>query len=54
MNAPYLAQDAIRVLAAGAHPSTTWVGIGLSVGSIAAMPLLGRRTGAPRIGVQRS
>ena len=40
--APYIAQDAIRALIAGEHPSTSWVGIGLSVSSIVAMPLLGR------------
>jgi len=40
--APYIAQDAIRTLFAGQHASTSWVGIGLSVGSIIAMPLLGR------------
>jgi divalent metal cation (Fe/Co/Zn/Cd) transporter len=40
--APYIAEDAIRALLVGAHPSTSWVGIGLSVGSIIAMPLLGR------------
>jgi divalent metal cation (Fe/Co/Zn/Cd) transporter len=40
--APYIAQDAIRALAAGEHPSTSWVGIGLSVSSIIVMPLLGR------------
>ncbi|MEA2197064.1 MAG: hypothetical protein QOJ25_1115 [Solirubrobacteraceae bacterium] len=40
--APYLAQDATRALIAGDHPSTSWVGIGLSVSSIIAMPLLGR------------
>jgi divalent metal cation (Fe/Co/Zn/Cd) transporter len=40
--APYIAQDAIRALFAGQHASTSWVGIGLSVGSIIAMPLLGR------------
>jgi divalent metal cation (Fe/Co/Zn/Cd) transporter len=39
--APYIAQDAIRALAAGEHPSTSWVGIGLSVSSIIMMPLLG-------------
>src|ERR1700730_10046491 len=37
--APYIAQDAIRALAAGEHPSTSWVGIGLSVSSIIVMPL---------------
>jgi divalent metal cation (Fe/Co/Zn/Cd) transporter len=40
--APYIAQDAIRTLIAAAHPSTSWVGIGLSVSSIAVMPMLGR------------
>jgi divalent metal cation (Fe/Co/Zn/Cd) transporter len=40
--APYVAQDAIRALIAGDHPSTTWVGIGLSVSSILVMPQLGR------------
>jgi divalent metal cation (Fe/Co/Zn/Cd) transporter len=39
--APYIAQDAVRTLIAGEHPSTTWVGIGLSVSSIVVMPLLG-------------
>jgi divalent metal cation (Fe/Co/Zn/Cd) transporter len=40
--APYIAQDAIRALVAGDHPTTSWVGIGLSVSSIVVMPLLGR------------
>ena len=40
--APYIAQDAVRALVAGQHPSTSWVGIGLSVASIIAMPLLGQ------------
>jgi divalent metal cation (Fe/Co/Zn/Cd) transporter len=40
--APYIAQDAIRALVASNHPSTSWAGIGLSVSSIVAMPLLGR------------
>jgi len=40
--APYIAQDAIRTLIAGDHPSTSWVGVGLSVSSIVIMPLLGR------------
>jgi divalent metal cation (Fe/Co/Zn/Cd) transporter len=40
--APYIAQDAVRALIAGDHPATSWVGIGLSVSSIVAMPLLGR------------
>lgn len=40
--APYVAQDAIRTLIAGEHPSTSRVGIGLAVASVAVMPLLGR------------
>jgi divalent metal cation (Fe/Co/Zn/Cd) transporter len=40
--APYIAQDAIRTLIAGDHPSSSWVGVGLSVSSIVVMPLLGR------------
>ena len=39
--AAYIAQDAIRTLLAGHHPSTSWVGIGLAVSSIVIMPLLG-------------
>lgn len=40
--APYIGQDAIRTLINGEHPSTSWVGIGLSISSIVVMPLLGR------------
>lgn len=40
--APYIAQAAIRALINGDHPATSWVGIGLSIGSILVMPLLGR------------
>lgn len=40
--APYVAQDAIRTLIAGDHPSVSPVGIGLSISSLALMPLLGR------------
>ena len=39
--APYIAQDAIRTLLAAEHPSTSWLGVGLSISSIALMPLLG-------------
>jgi divalent metal cation (Fe/Co/Zn/Cd) transporter len=39
--APYIAQDAIRTLANGEHPHTSWLGIGLSISSIIVMPLLG-------------
>jgi len=48
--APYVAQDAIRTLIVGEHPSTSWIGIGLSISSIAIMPLLGRTK--QRIGAQ--
>jgi len=40
--APFVAQDAIRTLIDGDHPSTSWLGIGLSISSIIVMPLLGR------------
>jgi divalent metal cation (Fe/Co/Zn/Cd) transporter len=40
--APYIAQDALRALNNGDRPSTSWVGIALSVSSIVVMPLLGR------------
>lgn len=40
--APYIAVDAILTLTDGSHPATTWVGVGLAVGSIVLMPLLGR------------
>jgi divalent metal cation (Fe/Co/Zn/Cd) transporter len=40
--APYIAYDAITTLAAGDRPSTSWLGIGLSVTSLIVMPLLGR------------
>jgi divalent metal cation (Fe/Co/Zn/Cd) transporter len=38
---PYIAQDAIRTLIDGRHPSVSWVGIGLSISSVIVMPLLG-------------
>jgi divalent metal cation (Fe/Co/Zn/Cd) transporter len=40
--APYVAQDAIRALAGGEHPDTSWLGIGLAISSILIMPWLGR------------
>ncbi len=40
--APYIAQDAIRVLITGEHPHISWLGIGLSISSIIVMPQLGR------------
>ena len=48
--APYIAQDAIRTLIAGSHPATSWLGIGLSIASLAVMPLLGRAK--QRLGAQ--
>jgi divalent metal cation (Fe/Co/Zn/Cd) transporter len=40
--APYIAQEAIRDLAGTHRPETSWVGIGLSISSLIAMPALGR------------
>jgi divalent metal cation (Fe/Co/Zn/Cd) transporter len=40
--APYIVQDALRTLIGEEHPSTSWVGIGLSISSIVVMPLLAR------------
>jgi len=40
--APYIAQDAVRTVLSGDHPSVSWIGIGLCVASMFAMPLLGR------------
>jgi divalent metal cation (Fe/Co/Zn/Cd) transporter len=40
--APYVAQDAIRALAGGEQPDTSWLGIGLATSSILIMPWLGR------------
>ena len=48
--APYIAQDAIRTLISGEHPSSSWVGIGLSISSMMIMPILGRAK--QRIGQQ--
>ena len=42
--APYIAQDAIRTLIGGDRPSSSWVGIGLSISSIVVMPLWGGRS----------
>jgi divalent metal cation (Fe/Co/Zn/Cd) transporter len=40
--APYIAVDAILTLAENSHPTVSWVGVALAVGSIVFMPLLGR------------
>jgi divalent metal cation (Fe/Co/Zn/Cd) transporter len=39
--APYVAFESVKTLAADAHPDVSWVGIGLSVGSVIFMPMLG-------------
>jgi divalent metal cation (Fe/Co/Zn/Cd) transporter len=39
--APYVAFESLRGLAAGHHPGVSWVGIGLSIGSVVFMPMLG-------------
>jgi divalent metal cation (Fe/Co/Zn/Cd) transporter len=46
--APYIAQDAIRTLINDEHPTTSWLGISLSISSIIVMPRLG--TAKQRIG----
>jgi divalent metal cation (Fe/Co/Zn/Cd) transporter len=40
--APYVAQDAVRALAGGEQPDTSWLGVGLAISSILIMPWLGR------------
>ncbi len=47
--APYIAYDAITTLLTRSHPDTSWLGIGLSLTSLIAMPALGlakKRLGA--------
>lgn len=47
--APYVAIEAVRSLIAGDHPSTSYLGIGLTLGSLTFMPALGlakKRIGA--------
>jgi divalent metal cation (Fe/Co/Zn/Cd) transporter len=39
--APYVAFEALKALIAGDHAAVSWVGIGLSVGSVIFMPMLG-------------
>ncbi len=38
----YLLYDGIRTLADGSHPTTSWLGVGVSIGAILVMPLLAR------------
>jgi divalent metal cation (Fe/Co/Zn/Cd) transporter len=39
--APYVGFESVKALAAGEHPDVSWVGIGLSVGSVIFMPMFG-------------
>jgi divalent metal cation (Fe/Co/Zn/Cd) transporter len=39
--APYVAFESVKTLLAGDHPDVSWVGIGLSIGSVIVMPMLG-------------
>ena len=38
--APYVAFESVKALAAGDRPETSWVGIGLAIGSVVLMPAL--------------
>lgn len=38
----YLFYDGIRTLADGSHPSTSWLGVGVTIGAMIVMPLLAR------------
>jgi divalent metal cation (Fe/Co/Zn/Cd) transporter len=40
--APYVAFEAIHKLVTAEHPDTSWIGVGLTAGSLVLMPLLGR------------
>ena len=48
--APYIAYDAVTTLAAHDHARTSWLGIGLSISSLIAMPILG--VAKKRLGTQ--
>jgi hypothetical protein len=39
--APYVAFESVKTLITGAHPDVSWIGIGLSIGSVLFMPILG-------------
>jgi len=41
----YLAFDAIRALATGAHPDVSWLGVGVTAGATVFMPLLAKAKG---------
>ena len=54
--APYIIFEALRSLIGGHHPDVSWLGIGLSIGSLIAMPALGiakkriaRQIGSPAL-----
>jgi divalent metal cation (Fe/Co/Zn/Cd) transporter len=38
--APYVGVESVRVLVRAEHPQTSWVGIGLAIGSVVLMPVL--------------
>ena len=50
--APYITFEALRALLGGDHPEVSWLGIGLSIGSLVVMPALGiaKRRIAQQIG----
>jgi divalent metal cation (Fe/Co/Zn/Cd) transporter len=50
--APYVAFEALHKLAAGEHPQTSWLGVGLTASSLVGMPILGiaKRRLALRLG----
>jgi divalent metal cation (Fe/Co/Zn/Cd) transporter len=39
--APYVAFESVKALAGAEHPDVSWVGIGLSIGSVILIPMLG-------------
>jgi divalent metal cation (Fe/Co/Zn/Cd) transporter len=39
--APYVTFESVKTLVAAEHPEVSWVGIGLSIGSVIFMPMLG-------------
>jgi divalent metal cation (Fe/Co/Zn/Cd) transporter len=39
--APYVALESVKSLVGAEHPAVSWVGIGLSIGSVIFMPMLG-------------
>ena len=41
MLGPYVGFESVKTLLGGEHPEVSWVGIGLSIGSLIVMPMLG-------------